>query len=94
MTLGELLEELVAKQGKVAEINATENARGQTSALLQEVEKLQTTTSIGRKQGAALHRTSKALEKRVQEEELAVPMDADVLALVSSNLANIYFPPA
>lgn len=49
---------------------------------------------LGRKQGAALHRTSKALEKRVQEEELAVPMDADVLALVSSNLANIYFPPA
>ncbi|HFE66307.1 MAG TPA: hypothetical protein ENJ93_03505, partial [Chloroflexi bacterium] len=92
MTLGELLEELAAGQGKVAEINATENARGQTSALLQEIENLQTTSSVGRIQGAALNRTSKALEKRVQEEEITVPMDADVLALVSGNLANVYFP--
>jgi uncharacterized membrane protein YvlD (DUF360 family) len=92
MTLADLLEELVAGRGKVAEINATEDARGQTAVLLQEIENLQTISSVGRIQGAALNRTSKALGKRVQEEEISVPMDADVLALVSGNLANVYFP--
>lgn len=90
-SLTALIESLVREGAKVAEIDATENARGQTAVLLAEIRELQRTTDMGRVGSATLTRASRSLERRLQPEEMSVPMGTDVIICVSGNLANVYF---
>jgi len=91
ITVDELLESLLSEQTRVAAVDATEHAGGQTSALLTEVqqmsgdeEKTGLRTRITRGLGKPIRRLL-----RKQEPETAEP--ARVVACSSGNLANVYF---
>lgn len=80
-TLGELFESVVGGDGRVQELEATENARGHTRAFLAELQ-------AARGRGG---RTTRSLERRLERMEPAAAMTAPVVVCASGNLANVYF---
>ena len=90
-TLSEFIKETVSAGSSVTEVDATENPRGQTAALLAEIQGIEQRAPIGRVPRAAIGRARKQLQKRLGDDALPALMDAQVIVCVSGNLANVYF---